>query len=50
MAFAPHYNTEKNPLEEISIGERIGIGFGGGRKDIQLLGITAIIYWGFQQI
>ena len=31
-AFAPHYNTEKNPLEEISIGESIGIGFGGKKR------------------
>lgn len=28
-AFAPHYNTEYFPLEEISIGEHIGIGLEG---------------------
>lgn len=31
-AFEPHYNTENNKLEEISIGEHIGVGL-EGKKD-----------------
>ncbi len=33
-AFAPHYNTEKNKLEEISIGEHFGIGLEGKKSYI----------------
>ena len=33
-AFAPHYNTENNKLEEISIGEHFGIGLEGNKSYI----------------
>lgn len=33
-AFSPHYNTEKNKLEEISIGEHTGIGLEGKQSYI----------------